>query len=56
MDKQKTARERQLEEIARLTDARNRTKSVYLKKDYSKGIKRLRRELAEYDRLSHNKN
>ena len=45
------ARERQLQEIARLKAALLTTSSEYLKKDYSKAIRRMENELKEYDRL-----
>lgn len=45
------ARERQLQEIARLKAAVMVTDSPYLKKDYNKAIRRLEKELKEYDRL-----
>lgn len=47
MDRQ---RSRQIAEIARMTDAVMRTKSPTLKRDYVKAIRRMERELAEYDR------
>lgn len=40
--------ERQLEEIKRLEEASEKSKSRYLKKDYSKRIARLKKELKEY--------
>ena len=36
-------------ELARLKQARKRTTSRYLKTDYGKAIRRMTRELAEYD-------
>lgn len=45
------ARERQLQEIERLKAAILVTDSVYLKNDYNKAIRRLEKELKEYDRL-----
>ncbi len=45
-----TPREKLIAEINRMEDAVNRTQSRHLKNDYQKGIKRLKRELAEYDR------
>ena len=45
------ARERQLQEIARLKAALLITESKHLKNDYTKAIKRMEKELAEYDRL-----
>ncbi len=36
-------------ELARLKQARRRTTSRYLKTDYGKAIRRMTRELAEYD-------
>lgn len=48
MDK---AEQRQLVEIQRLRDAIDKTDSEKLRRDYSKGIKRLSQELIEYRRL-----
>lgn len=45
------ARERQLQEIERLKTAIKKTESKYLKRDYARAIRRMERELAEYDRL-----
>lgn len=45
-----TSREKHIAEINRMTEALKNTKSVHLKKDYKKGISRLKKELAEYDR------
>ena len=45
-----TPREKMVAEIERMEDTVNRTKSKHLRNDYLKGIKRLKRELAEYDR------
>lgn len=45
------ARERQMQEIERLKAAILVTNSVYLKNDYKKAVKRMERELKEYDRL-----
>lgn len=39
---------RQLEEIKRLKRAINKTKSQYIKNDYSKNIRKLQKELKEY--------
>jgi hypothetical protein len=47
MDK---AEERQLAEIRRMQEAIKRTNSEKLMRDYTKGIKRLKLELAEYRR------
>jgi len=47
MDKQ---REAFVCEINRLRTAVRKTKSDFLKKDYGKAIRRMERELAEYDR------
>lgn len=47
MDKQ---REKFVAELNRLKEAVNITKSAYLKKDYQKAIKRMTKELKEYDR------
>lgn len=46
MDKQ---REKFIAEIKRLEDAVQKTKSKYLKADYGKRIRRMKRELREYD-------
>jgi len=46
-----TARERQEAEIERLKVAIEKTESPYLRKDYTKAVRRLTRELKEYDRL-----
>lgn len=40
--------ERQINEIKRLKAAIEKSNSVYLKNDYSKGIHRLKRELKQY--------
>ena len=48
MDEQ---RHKQVAKIARMADAVMRTKSPKLKKDYLKAIRRMERELAEYDRF-----
>ena len=47
MDEQ---RRKHVEKIARMADAVMRTKSPKLKADYLKAIRRMERELAEYDR------
>lgn len=47
MDEQ---RHKQVAKIARMADAVMRTKSPKLKNDYLKAIRRMERELAEYDR------
>ena len=47
MDEQ---RHKQIAKIARMADAVMRTKSPKLKNDYLKAIRRMERELAEYDR------
>lgn len=44
-----TARERQVMEIKQLQAALNKTRSIYAKKDYIKGIRRKKRELRQYD-------
>lgn len=46
MDKQ---REKFIAEIKRLEDAVQKTKSKYLKADYGKRIRRMKKELREYD-------
>lgn len=48
MDKQ---REKFVAELNRLKEAVNITKSAYQKKDYQKAIKRMTKELKEYDRF-----
>lgn len=45
-----TARDRHIAEINRMTDALAKTKSKHLSNDYKKGIARLKRELAEFDK------
>ena len=47
MDK---ARERHIAEMNRLEDAISRTKSYKLKRDYTKTLNRMRKELIQYDR------
>lgn len=42
-------REEFCDEIRRLKKARSQTNSVYLKKDYDKSIRRMIKELAQYD-------
>ena len=49
------AEKRQLAEIQRLRDAISKTDSEKLRRDYSKGIKRLSQELAEYRELRYGK-
>lgn len=48
MDKQ---RELFIQEINRLESAIGTTRSPYLKRDYSKAIKTMRKELRDYDRF-----
>lgn len=43
-------RSKYVAEIVRMSDAVMRTKSPTLKRDYVKAIRRMERELAEYDR------
>ena len=43
-------REKHVAEMKRLKTAIAKTKSEYLKRDYSKALKRMERELKEYDR------
>ena len=43
------SRQNHLTEIARLKQARAKTRSRYLKRDYGKAIRRKQRELAEFD-------
>lgn len=38
-------------EILRLEDAKRRTSSPHLRKDYGKAIRRMRAELRDYDRF-----
>ena len=42
-------RDKHVAEIRRLEDAYRRTKSAHLKRDYEKAIRRMMRELEEYD-------
>ena len=49
------AEKRQLAEIQRLRDAISKTDSEKLRRDYTKGIKRLSQELAEYRELRYGK-
>ena len=46
-----TQREKFVAEIKRMEQAMSQTDSMYLRKDYDRGIKRMKRELAEYDRF-----
>ena len=48
IDKQRAA---VVAEIERMEDAIRRTNSKYLVADYKKSVKRLRRELADYDKF-----
>ena len=48
MDKQ---RDLFVREIARMQDACRKTKSIHLLNDYGKSIKRMKKELAEYDKF-----
>ena len=43
-------RAKHVAEMERLQDAIQMTDSEYLKRDYTKALKRMKRELAEYDR------
>lgn len=43
-------REKHIAEMNRLRTAINKTDSVYLKNDYKKALKRMQKELDEYDR------
>ena len=43
-------REKHVAEMERLKTAMEKTDSEYLKRDYSKALKRMERELKEYDR------
>ena len=43
-------REKHVAEMKRLKTAIAKAKSEYLKRDYSKALKRMERELKEYDR------
>lgn len=49
------AEKHQLAEIQRLRDAISKTDSDKLRRDYTKGIKRLSQELAEYRELRYGK-
>lgn len=42
-------RNKHILEMARLQEAIERTDSPYLKRDYAKAYKRMKKELAEYD-------
>jgi hypothetical protein len=44
-------REKFVEEINRLKIAIKKTKSIKLRNDYTKAVKRMLKELAEYDRF-----
>lgn len=46
-----TQRDKFVAEIKRMEQAMSQTDSMYLRKDYGRGIKRMKRELAEYDRF-----
>ena len=48
MDKQ---REKFVAEIERLEEAIEKTDSKYLKRDYTKAVKRMKRELEDYDKF-----
>ena len=52
MDKQ---RQKFVDELNRLKEARQKTKSYYLIKDYSKQIKQMEKDLKTYDNLRKNK-
>ena len=43
-------RNKHIAEMERLKEAIAKTESEYLKKDYSKALKRMKKELAEYDK------
>lgn len=43
-------RKKHIQEMKRLEDAISKTDSKYLKADYEKALKRMQRELREYDR------
>lgn len=43
-------RQKHVDEISRLKDAIARTDSEYLKNDYGKALRRMEKELKEYDR------
>lgn len=47
MDKQ---REKHIKEMQRLKEALIKTKSEYLKRDYTKALKRMEKDLKEYDK------
>lgn len=44
-----TKRDEFVTELQRLRDAYDKTKSKFLKRDYGKAIKRMERDLCEYD-------
>ena len=46
-----TQRDKFVAEIKRMEQAMSQTDSMYLRKDYNRGIKRMKRELLEYDRF-----
>lgn len=48
MDKQ---REKFVDEMKRIEEALKKTKSKYLKKDYSKALRDMKRELRDYDKF-----
>ena len=48
-----TQREIQIEKIKRLEEALIKTKSKYLKRDYEKAIKKLKRDLMYYNKKHH---
>lgn len=43
-------REKHVAEINRLQEAHDKSKSEYLRKDYTKAIRRMKKELALYDK------
>lgn len=43
-------RDKYVQEMKRLKDAINRTKSEYLRCDYEKALRKMEKELKEYDR------
>lgn len=51
MNKADAQRDKFVAEIRRCEEALKKTKSKYLKRDYQKALKRMRSELAEYDRF-----
>ena len=49
-----TPRQKHLQEIKELKEAKDKTKSPYAKRDFEKALKRKKRELMEYDKWRKN--